>query len=101
MAEVKESISYSVNVKVKRPSLYMVIMHNDEDTTQEFVIRVLSLVFGKEEPQAMELMLKVHNQGHAVIGVYPYDIAKTKVQQAEQMAKLEKFPLQCSFRKVD
>lgn len=101
MAQVKENTSSSVDVQIRRPSMYMVIMHNDEDTTQDFVVRVLRLVFDKESAQAQDIMLRVHTQGHAMVGMYPYDIAKTKVLQVEQMAKLEKFPLQCSYRKAD
>lgn len=101
MSQIKGDLSLLSKVQVRKPSMYMVIMHNDEVTTQDFVVRVLKFVFNKEASQATDIMMRVHKQGHAVVGVYPYDIARTKVLQVEQMARLEKFPLQCSYRKAD
>lgn len=101
MSQIKGDLSLLSKVQVRKPSMYMVIMHNDEVTTQDFVVRVLKFVFNKETSQAIDIMMRVHKQGHAVVGVYPYDIARTKVLQVEQMARLEKFPLQCSYRKAD
>lgn len=67
-------------------------MHNDDFTTMEFVVEMLRTVFFKSVEEATELMLKVHHEDKAIIGVYSYDIAMSKAQMAMQMAKEEGFP---------
>jgi ATP-dependent Clp protease adaptor protein ClpS len=82
--------------KTKPPELFHVILHNDDYTTMEFVIRVLEGVFNKPEPEAYRIMLQVHHQGHGVCGAYPYEIAETKVETVHDMAREEGFPLRAS-----
>lgn len=77
---------------LRKPDQYMVIMHNDDFTTMDFVVKVLKTVFRKSEADAETLMMTVHKSGSAVVGIYTYDIAYTKVNIATAMARQEGFP---------
>lgn len=90
--ETKILIENKEKVKVKKPKHYKVIMHNDDFTTMEFVVDVLMTVFKKNINQANKIMMDVHKIGRGIVGVYPYDIATTKVAIALGMAKEEGFP---------
>lgn len=80
-------------VLIEEPRRYKVVFHNDDFTTMEFVTHVLQTVFSKPADEAVSLMMKVHREGLAVVGVYSYDTAMTKVSQATVMARREGFPL--------
>lgn len=79
--------------KTKRPKLYRVVMHNDDYTTQEFVVHVLIHYFRKDPTEATALMLAVHTKGKAVVGIYTKDIAETKCQQVIDEAREQGHPL--------
>ena len=79
-------------VKVKKPKHYKVIMHNDDFTTMEFVVYILTDVFRKDMLEAEKIMMDVHTKGRGVVGIYPYDIAVTKVSLSMEKAKEEGFP---------
>lgn len=81
-------------VLIEEPRQYKVIFHNDDFTTMEFVTDVLRRVFNKPADEAVVLMMKVHREGQAVVGVYSFDVAMTKASQATSMARAEGFPLQ-------
>ncbi len=81
---------------VKEPPLYRVIMLNDDFTTMDFVVKILIEVFKKDAATAERLMLTVHRQGKAVVAIYPYDIAVSKVSRALSMAREEGFPFRMS-----
>ncbi len=83
--------------KLKRPPLYRVLLLNDDYTTMEFVIEVLSKVFNHSHDKAMEIMLHVHQKGAGVCGVYTREIAESKVDQVLKYAQEEKHPLQCTL----
>ncbi|MBU0550197.1 ATP-dependent Clp protease adaptor ClpS [Myxococcota bacterium] len=83
--------------KVTRPPLYRVIFHNDDYTTQEFVIRVLMRYFHKARAEATQIMLQVHHQGRGIAGLYPRDIAASKVAQVEGLARENEMPLRLSI----
>jgi ATP-dependent Clp protease adaptor protein ClpS len=83
--------------RVKRPPLYRVIMLNDDYTTQEFVILVLRRFFHKSNEEAQALMRAIHNTGRGVAGVYPHDIAVTKVQQVRAAAQQNSMPLRLTI----
>lgn len=83
--------------KLDTPDMYRVIMHNDNYTTMEFVISVLVSIFKKKTEEAMKLMLKIHKQNKATIGVYAYDVAYTRVHQVHVLAEKFEFPLKCSI----
>jgi len=82
--------------KVKRPPLYKVLLHNDDYTTKEFVVQVLQYVFHKEQTEAVQIMLHVHKKGIGVAGVYTYEIAETKVELVENLARQHEYPLKCA-----
>ena len=82
--------------KPKRPSLYKVLLHNDDYTTMEFVVFILKDVFHKNENDAVKIMLAVHQQGIGVAGVYPYEIAEAKCSKVSELAQLNEFPLLCT-----
>jgi ATP-dependent Clp protease adaptor protein ClpS len=79
--------------KLERPPLYEVLLHNDDYTTQEFVVYVLERFFHKTETEARHIMLTVHHKGAAVAGVYTKDIAETKAQQVMDAARENGMPL--------
>jgi ATP-dependent Clp protease adaptor protein ClpS len=85
--------------KVERPPLYEVLLHNDDYTTQEFVVYVLMRYFKHDATAARQIMLHVHTRGVGVAGVYPFDIAETKAHQVVQLAREHEMPLQTSVRK--
>ncbi len=81
--------------KSKPPSMYKVLLLNDDFTTMEFVIEVLKTFFSKTMEQATQIMLKVHNEGSAVCGVYTKDVAETKVAQVSAFSTQHGHPLRC------
>lgn len=80
-------------VRIEEPRQYKVIFHNDDITTMEFVTDVLRRVFNKAADEAVTLMMKVHREGQAMVGIYSYDVAMTKASMATTMARSEGFPL--------
>lgn len=92
--KIKERTSY------KLPRLYKVIIFNDDVTTMDFVVMILRKVFYKDEAEAEKLMLDVHNNGQATVGIYTYDMARTKVGQTHMMAKEKGFPLRLVYQAV-
>ncbi|NQY82936.1 MAG: ATP-dependent Clp protease adapter ClpS [Alphaproteobacteria bacterium] len=85
--------------KIKRPSQYRVLMLNDDYTPMDFVVHVLAYIFHKSTEEAITLMLQVHHQGQVMCGVYPYEIAETKVAQVTALAREEQHPLRCTMEK--
>ena len=85
--------------KTKRPSMYKVLLLNDDYTPMEFVVHVLERFFGINHERAVQLMLAVHNQGVAIVGVFTYEIAETKVTQVMDYARQHQHPLQCAMEK--
>lgn len=85
---------------LREPEMYRIILHNDHYTTMEFVVEVLRTVFHKTLPEATKIMLDVHQKGRGNVGVYAYDIARTKVAQVLAMAREEEFPLKCTMEQV-
>ena len=83
------------NTRLKPPPLFKVLLLNDDYTPMEFVVSVLQRFFSKNREQALQIMLKVHNEGVGVCGVYPHDVAETKVQQVVVLAREHQHPLQC------
>lgn len=83
--------------KIERPPLFRVLLHNDDYTSMDFVVEVLSVVFHKPAYESVEIMLKVHHDGIGIAGVYPQEIAETKLQTVGTMAKGNGFPLMCSM----
>ena len=86
--------------EVEEPPLYRVILHNDNYTTMEFVVEVLEGVFAKAKEEAERIMLNVHVNGQGVCGVYPFEIAETKVAIVHDMAREQGFPLKASLEEA-
>lgn len=85
--------------KSRKPSLYKVLLLNDDYTPMEFVVHVLERFFGLRHEQAIEIMLVVHRRGVAVVGVFSFEIAETKVTQVMDYAQQHQHPLQCTMEK--
>ena len=83
--------------KLQRPRMYRVLLHNDDYTTRDFVVFVLQSVFGLSDSTAVQVMLHVHHNGVGVAGVFPREIAETKIRTVERMASEEEFPLRLSM----
>jgi ATP-dependent Clp protease adaptor protein ClpS len=83
--------------KLKRPKLYRVLLHNDDYTTREFVVHVLHAVFHRGEQEAIRIMLHVHHTGVGVAGVFTREVAETKVERTERLARAQEFPLRLTM----
>ena len=98
--EFEHEVVTETEKKLKRPPLYKVLLHNDDYTTKEFVVQVLQYVFHKEHTEAVHIMLHVHKKGIGVAGVYPYEVAETKVALVESLARQHEYPLKCSMEEA-
>ncbi len=87
--------------KVTRPRMYRVLLHNDDFTPMDFVVRLLQTVFRRSESEATTIMLHVHNRGVGVAGVYTHEIAETKVAQVHMLARQSECPLMASMEPED
>ena len=87
------------NVKVKKPSMYAVVLINDDYTPMEFVIYVLQTIFKKTYEDAKKIMLLVHTKGKGICGVYTLDIAETKASQVIEFSRINQHPLECKVQK--
>jgi ATP-dependent Clp protease adaptor protein ClpS len=92
-------ISPTTRLRVRPPSLYKVLIHNDDYTTMEFVVEILRRVFKKSFEEATMIMLNVHRSGMGVCGVFTYEIAETKVDMVSILAREKGFPLKCTMEK--
>ena len=94
MGNSKSNFSVKDKIEVKQPSLYKVILLNDDKTTMDFVVEVLETIFIKNKSEAVKIMLKVHHEGQAVCGIFSREIAETKCGAVRTIAKLNGYPLQ-------
>ncbi|SEH46561.1 ATP-dependent Clp protease adapter ClpS [Magnetospirillum fulvum] len=85
--------------RTRKPSMYKVLMLNDDYTPMEFVIQVLEQFFAKNREEATRIMLNVHTRGVGICGVYTYEVAETKVTQVMDLARQNQHPLQCTIEK--
>ncbi len=95
-----EDLAELVRQRVEPPSMYTVVLHNDDYTPMDFVIDVLTRFFNMQYEKASEIMLQVHYEGKAVCGVFTAGIAETKVQQVSTYAKEHDHPLLCTMEKA-
>jgi ATP-dependent Clp protease adaptor protein ClpS len=98
--EGQVGIATKTRAKPKKPSQYKVLMLNDDYTPMEFVVLVLKRFFGMDLEQATRVMLHVHQRGVGVCGIFPYEIAETKVNQVMDFARQNQHPLQCTLEKA-
>jgi ATP-dependent Clp protease adaptor protein ClpS len=82
--------------QVKRPEMFRVVLHNDDYTTMEFVVEILEGIFHKSPVEAHRIMLKVHTEGQGTAGVYPFEVAETKVEMVHEQARVNGFPLRAT-----
>jgi ATP-dependent Clp protease adaptor protein ClpS len=95
-AAVKEA-----DPRLVEPKRYAVFLHNDDYTTMEFVVEVLTSDFSKPQVEAMGIMLKVHDEGKAVAGIYSFDIAESKILKVTEKARRAGFPLKLTMEPVE
>ena len=93
--DVEESVRSETDQEVDEPPMYKVMLLNDDYTTMEFVIEILVYVFQKSSEEATRIMLNVHRSGVGVCGIYPFEIAETKVETVDNLARENGFPLKC------
>lgn len=98
--ETKYTMNQKSRIKVEKPKQFKVIMHNDDYTTMEFVVDVLTNIFNKKIEEAGKIMMDVHKVGKGIAGIYSYDIAMTKVGTAMMWAKEEGFPFKLTVEEV-
>lgn len=97
--DVEEGVISETQDEVREPSMYKVLIHNDDYTTMEFVMEILMRVFNKSMEDAMSIMLKVHKEGVGLCGVYTYEVAETKVDTIHAAARERGFPLKCTMER--
>jgi len=95
MPKIKEEVDYEL--VLDEPPMYKVLLHNDDYSTMDFVVMVLSKVFHKTQTEAEAIMLDVHKKGKGLCGVYTFEIAQTKVEQVKTLAKQNQFPLLATY----
>jgi ATP-dependent Clp protease adaptor protein ClpS len=88
-------------VKLQKPRMYKVIMHNDDYTTMEFVVLVLQKFFSKSSSEAHTIMLEVHTRGFGICGIYTHEVAESKVAKVTKFARENGHPLKCSTEPTD
>ena len=85
------------DIKLKRPDMYRIILLNDDYTPREFVVWILVRVFYKNKEEGTRIMIEAHIKGKSIVGVYTYDVARSKVMQVHQLAKQNEHPLKCEL----
>ena len=93
-------IQKNTKKKLKRPSLYKVIMLNDDFTPMDFVVYLLKTFFQKNHDEASKIMLEIHNKGSSICGVFTYEIAETKILKVINTSRNNGFPLFCILEKI-
>ena len=93
-------IERSTKKKVQKPTLYKVVMLNDDYTPMDFVVYLLKTFFRKKHNEASKIMLEVHNKGAGICGIYNYEIAETKASNVVNISRKNGFPLLCILEKI-
>ena len=93
MEQQKTGIKEKKCTALKEPQRFKVTIYNDDFTTMDFVVKILTTIFLKSSSEAEAMMMKVHREGSAIIGIYTYDIAVSRVEKTVRMAREEGFPL--------
>ena len=95
-----EAVKERVKVEKREPTLYKVVLLNDDYTTMEFVVNVLETVFQKSAAEAYRIMMQVHQNGRGIAGVYPWEVAETKVETLTSMARHAEYPLRAAIEEA-
>lgn len=89
-----------IRTELKEPDMWKVVLLNDDYTPRDFVVEILVSVFHKQPIEATKIMLDVHNKGRGMVGIYPYDIGRTKIAQVTLLAREREFPLKTILEKA-
>lgn len=95
--EQEGDVATESRTEVTRPPLYKVLLHNDDFTTQDFVVFILEHIFRHPRETAYQIMMHVHQRGIGIAGLFPFEIAEAKVDQVHALAREHEFPLKCSI----
>jgi ATP-dependent Clp protease adaptor protein ClpS len=95
----EDEVRSEQDVQLDEPPMYKVLLLNDDYTTMDFVVEVLKHVFHKSEGDAQRIMLNVHHNGFGVCGIYPFEIAETKVDRVDSLSREKGFPLKCTMER--
>ena len=95
-----EAVKERVKVQKRDPTLYKVVLLNDDYTTMEFVVNVLESVFQRSPAEAYRIMMQVHQNGRGIAGVYPWEVAETKVETLTSMARHAEYPLRAAIEEA-
>ena len=98
-SDTENDVVTQIKDQLQEPSMYKVLLLNDDYTSMEFVVEILIGVFHKSIEDATAVMLKVHRQGVGLCGIYIQDVAETKIEQVHALAREKKFPLRCIMEK--
>jgi ATP-dependent Clp protease adaptor protein ClpS len=98
--QTDEAVKERVKVQKQDPTLYKVVLLNDDYTTMEFVVSVLETVFQKSPAEAYRIMMQVHVNGNGIAGVYPWEVAETKVETLTSMARHAEYPLRATIEEA-
>lgn len=91
-----EAVLTESETRLEKPKLFKVILHNDDFTTMEFVVFILRTVFHRSEIESFTIMMKVHEAGIGIAGIYPFEIAQAKAEKAINISRSHEFPLLCT-----
>lgn len=97
--DYQDEIIDEIDEKITEPPMYKVLLHNDDYTTKAFVVEILMVVFNKSIGEATGLMWQVHRNGIGVCGIYPYEMAETKINLVTKISQESGFPLKASMEK--
>lgn len=97
MAQEQTAIRERQKVRLKEPGQYVVMIFNDDFTPMDFVVEILENIFFKSQAEAETIMLKTHHEEKAIVGIYCYDIAKSKVEKAMEQARSHQYPLKLTY----
>jgi ATP-dependent Clp protease adaptor protein ClpS len=97
--DFQKEIHEVIEEKATEPPMYKVLLHNDNYTTKEFVVEILMAIFNKSRQEATSLMWHVHRNGSGICGIYPYEMAETKVDLVTRVARENGFPLKTSMER--
>ena len=100
MSSPAEKLQERVQTQKKEPELYQVVLLNDDYTTMDFVVNVLESIFQKSPAEAFQIMMNVHRNGRGIAGVYPWEVAETKVESVTSLARESGFPLKAVTEKA-
>ena len=96
----QQDVSVDNTIRIRRPGQFRVLLLNDDFTTMEFVVHILETIFNKSPSESVQIMLKIHNEGRGVCGLYNKQVAEAKVTQVHTEAQVAAFPLRCTMERI-